>query len=221
MSADRALCLSRRLFAPALLLAASGCAPLFSGPAPNLYRVSAVHDFPPDLPRVPVQLLIEAPQAAGGLDTRRIALARSPVTLDYFADSEWTDRLPLLVQAALVDSFENSRAIAALGRDSAGLRADFILRSAIRHFEADYRTASGPPVIRVTIAVRLVRMPAGAIVAGTILSARTPARANTVPDIVAAFDAALATVMKQIVLWTLASPALSAQGGRVRSRDPG
>lgn len=217
MSEARRLCLSRRVLAPALLLAAAGCTRLFSGPPPKLYRVTAVTRFPPGLPHVPVQLLVEAPQATGGLDTRRIALSRSPVSLDYFADSEWTDRVPPLIQAALVDSFENSRAITALGRDSSGLRADFILRSELRRFEADYRTAAGPPTVRVALVVRLVRMPAGEIVADTLVAAREPARANTVPDIVAAFDAALGTVMKEIVLWTLTNPALMpARGGRVR-----
>jgi len=30
-------------------------------------------------------------------------LSRSAVSIDYFADSEWTDRAPLLVQTALVE----------------------------------------------------------------------------------------------------------------------
>jgi cholesterol transport system auxiliary component len=211
MSKARSPFLSRRVLAPALALAAAGCARLLSGPPPHLYRLTAATRFPPDLPHLPGQLLVETPQAAGGLDTRRIALSRSPVSLDYYADAEWTDRAPLLIQAALVDSFENSRAITVLGRDSAGLRADFMLRSELRRFEADYRTADGPPTVRVAIGVALVRMPAGKIVSGTLVAAREPARANTVPDIVAAFDAALGRVMKEIVLWTLANPALSAR----------
>lgn len=201
--------LSRRALAPALLLAAAGCTRLLSGPAPNLYRVTAAGGFPPDLPHVPGQLLIETPQTAGGLDTRRIALSRSPVSLDYFADSEWTDRVPLLIQGALVDSFENSGAVTVLGGESAGLRADFLLRSELRRFEADYASAAGPPVVHVAIVVRLVRLPEGEIIADALFAARAPARANTIPDIVVAFDAALGQVLKKIVLWTLSNPALS------------
>lgn len=210
--------LSRRALAPALLGLTAGCTRLFSGPAPNLYRVTAAGGFPPDLPRLAGQLLIETPQAAGGLDTRRIALSRSPVSLDYFADAEWTERVPQLIQTALVDSFENSGRVAVLGRDSAGLRADFLLRTEIRRFEADYGATAGPPVVRVAIVVRLVRLPAGEIIADTLFAARGPARANTVPDIVAAFDEALGQVLKRIVRWTLASPAL-APARRQRARD--
>lgn len=193
-----------------MLFGAAGCTSLLDGgPAPHLYRVAAVSAFPPDLPHVSAQLLIEVPQAPAGLDTQRIALARSPLALDYFADSEWTDRLPVLVQTALVDSFENSRAITAVGRDAFELRADFTLRSEIRHFEAEYGAAAGAPTIFAEIVAKLVRMPAGEIVAAAAFAAREPAAANRIPDIVTAFDAALDKLVQQIVVWTLSNPTLS------------
>ncbi len=91
-----------------------------------------------------MQLLIDLPLSPAGLDTARIALTRSAVSIDYFADSEWTDRAPLLVQTALVQSFENSGAITAIDRESVGLRADFILKPEIRHFEAVYDSSERP-----------------------------------------------------------------------------
>jgi cholesterol transport system auxiliary component len=210
MSAGLCLRPSRHILAVTMLFAMAGCTSLLGGgPPPNLYRVTSVDAFPPDLPHVSAQLLVEAPQAPAGLDTRRIALSRSPVSLDYYADSEWTDRLPSLVQTALVDSFENSGAIAAVGRDAVGLRADFILRSEIRHFEAEYDAAGGAPTISAVILVKLVRMPAGEIVANAAFTAKEPAAANTIPAVVTAFNAALGQIMKQIVVWTLTNPALS------------
>ena len=82
--------------------------------------------------------LIDLPQAPAGIDTSRIALSKSPFSLDYFADLEWTDRVPDLIQNLLLASFENSGAIIGVDRDSGGLRADVILRTEIRHFEAIY-----------------------------------------------------------------------------------
>ena len=67
------------------------------------------------------------------------------MSIDYFADGEWTDRAPLLVQTLLLESLENSRSINAIDRESVGLRADFILKSEIRHFEAVYDSPNGPP----------------------------------------------------------------------------
>ena len=136
--------LSRRSLSTVFASALVGCSGLFRGGAPeHLYRLTPKSTYPPNLTRRSVQLLVDVPLAPAGLDTSRIALSRSAVSIDYFADSEWTDRAPLLVQTALVQSFENSRAIIAIDRELVGLRADFILKPEIRHFEADYdrRTA--------------------------------------------------------------------------------
>ncbi len=213
MSAGRHRRLSRRVLAPVVLLAMTGCTSLLGlggGPPPHLYRLTAVAAFPPDLPHVPMQLLVDVPQAPAGLDTRRIALSRSALSLDYFAGSEWTDVLPDLIRTALVDSFENSHAIIALGRNAIGLRADFALRGEIRHFEAEYGAADGAPTISAVIVGALVRMPAGEIVATRTFAATQSAAANTIPAVVTAFDAALARILQQIVVWTLTNPVLSA-----------
>jgi cholesterol transport system auxiliary component len=202
--------LSRRFFASIIILGLAGCAGLLGGPAPHLYRVTAKSTYPANLPRPHVQLLVDEPLAPAGLDTSRIALSRSAVSIDYFADAEWTDRVPLLAQTALVASFENSNAINAIDRESIGLRADFILKSEIRHFEAVYDSPDRPPEAWVAINVRLVSPSGRDIVAQASFERRQSASANEIPQIILAFDEALGEVMKQIVVWTLTQPALSA-----------
>jgi cholesterol transport system auxiliary component len=206
--------LSRRFVPSVLILTLAGCSGLLGGGEPvRLYRLTPKSTYPPNLPHRSVQLLIDEPLAPAGLDKSRIALSRSPVSIDYFADSEWTDRTPLLVQTALVQSFQNSKAITAIGRESVGLRADFILDPEIRHFEAVYDSANGPPEIWVAINVRLVNPSSRDVVAQTLFERRERASANDVPSIVSAFDEALGGVMKEIVLWTVNNPALSVTRG--------
>ena len=203
---------SRRLLPSAFLLAVAGCSPLFGGGGPaHLYRVTPKSTYPENLPRRSVQLLVDVPLAPAGLDTSRIALSRSAVSIDYFADSEWTDRAPLLLQTTLVSSFENSRAINAIDRESVGLRADFILKTEIRHFEAVYDSRDAPPEVWVAINVRLVNPTDRDIVAQSAFERRRHASANDVPSIIAAFDEALGGVMKDIVVWTVTNPAFSAK----------
>src|SRR5262249_1641655 len=149
------------------------------------------------------------PLTPAGLDTSRIALTRSAVSIDYFADSEWTERAPLLVQTALLQSFENSRAINGIDRESVGLRADFILKTELRHFEAVYDSPHEPPEIWVAINVRLVNPTTRDIIALASFERRERASANEIPSIVSAFDEALGGVMKEIVVWTVTNPALS------------
>jgi len=202
---------SRRCVPSVLALAMAGCATLLGiGPPPHLYRVTPKSTYP-NLPHPAVQLLIDVPLAPAGLDTARIALSRSAISIDYFADSEWTDRLPRLVQTALLESFENSRAITAIDRESIGLRADFILKTEIRHFEALYDSLNAPPVVWAAIIARLVSSSGREIVAQSSFERRHPAAANEIPQIVLAFDEALGGTMEDIVVWTARNPALSAK----------
>jgi cholesterol transport system auxiliary component len=202
--------LSHRFVPIVIVLALAGCSGLFGGSAPaHLYRVTPKSTYPANLPHRPVQMLVDVPLAPAGLDSSRIALSRSAVSIDYFADSEWTDRAPLLVQTALVESFENSGTINAIDRESVGLRADFILKTEIRHFEAVYDSPNGPPDVWAAINVRLVNPSNRDIVAQSSFERRQRASANDVPNVIAAFDEALGGVMKDIVVWTVTNPALS------------
>jgi cholesterol transport system auxiliary component len=202
--------LSRRFVPSVIILALGGCSGLFGGSAPaHLYRVTPKSTYPSNLPHRPVQILVDVPLAPAGLDSSRIALSRSAVSIDYFADSEWTDRAPLLVQTALVESFENSKAVNAIDRESVGLRADFILKTEIRHFEAVYDSPNGPPDVWAAINVRLVNPSTRDILAQSSFERRRQASANDVPSIVLAFDEALGGVMKEIVVWTVTNAAVS------------
>jgi cholesterol transport system auxiliary component len=202
--------IARRWLAGGAALALAGCASLFVATPPgNLYRLAAASEFPSNPPFVGAQVLVDPPQAPAAIDTNRIALSKSPLSLDYYADSVWTDRVPDLLENLLVASFENSGAITAIGSASSGLRADFILRTEIRHFEAVYDAAGGPPKVWVTIIARLVAMPQRRIIAQARFEQRVPAAEENVPAVVAAFNTATDAALKAIVLWTLGNPALS------------
>ncbi|MBV8737010.1 MAG: membrane integrity-associated transporter subunit PqiC [Alphaproteobacteria bacterium] len=200
----------RRWLAGGTVLALAGCASLLvSSPPSNLYRLTAARDFPPGLRQVSSQLMVDLPQTPAGIDTDRIALSKSPLTLDYFANAEWIDRLPELIGNLLLASFENSGRITAVDRNSGGLRADYILRTEIRHFEAIYASTNAPPQVWVEIVARLAAVRQRAIIAEARFEKRVPATANDIPAIVAAFNTATVGVLEEIVVWTLSNPALS------------
>jgi cholesterol transport system auxiliary component len=202
--------IGRRSFTGGAALVLAGCSSLLGVTPPGkLYQLTAPRDFGGALPHVSAQLMIDLPQASAGIDTDRIALSRSPLSLDYFADAQWTDRLPELIQNLLLASFENSGAITAVGSNSAGLRTDFTLRSEIRHFEAVYDTTTGPPRAWVEIVTRLAAVRQRTIIAEARFERHVAAAANDVPAIVAAFNAANQAVLRDIVVWTLDNPALS------------
>lgn len=205
--------LPRRTFL-ALTASLAACSVLPSGgPAPQLFTLTPAKDFPPDLPSAKAQLLIEVPVAAAGLDTERLALMRGPTMVDYFSGSAWTDRAPLMVQGLLVESFENSGKIAAVARDSLTLRADFVMETDLRQFTALYEATGDIPSASVRLSVRLIRLPERQIVAQRGFEAAQKPAQNAMPAIVTAFDTALHTVMRDIVVWTL--PAIGGAAGHV------
>jgi cholesterol transport system auxiliary component len=204
---------SRRLVVAGLLPALAGCASLLPQPAapPRLYTLTAIGDFPAGLPKVGAQLLVDTPAAQASLDSTRIALSRTPTSIDYFADAAWTDRAPLMVQSLLVESLENSGRITAIARESLALRADFILKPELRHFEAVYRQGAEAPQALVQINVKLVAMPDRTIVGQRTVEGTAAAARNDIADIVTAFDAAFHQAARQIVDWTLGGLAAAAR----------
>jgi cholesterol transport system auxiliary component len=190
-------------------LLAAGCSlPGFS-PPPQLFTLTPKNTFVEGLPVVSDQILIETPVAAAGLDTGRIALSRSSTTLDYFAGVSWTDRAPAMVQTLMVESFENSSRVVSVGRDTIGLRADYVLKSELREFQAEYAGAGdgGPPQIHVRINAKLVAMPRRTIEAGKTFEALERAASPAFQDIIAAYDEALGKVLRRLVEWSLTEAA--------------
>ncbi|MEP4379165.1 MAG: ABC-type transport auxiliary lipoprotein family protein [Alphaproteobacteria bacterium] len=172
------------------------------GPPPRLFRLSPKSTFDEDLPTVDWQLVIEEPISPTGLSTTRIPLQRRAVELEYYARANWTDRAPAMVHTLAVESFENSDRIVAVGRESLGLRSDFILKLDLREFQTEY-TGEGPPAAHVRLNAKLVQMPQRTIIASQRFTRRIPAKADTLEEIVEAFDEALGKVLKELVTWTL------------------
>ena len=171
----------------------------------DLYTVTPKSTFDPDLPAVYWQLAVEAPAAAANLSTGRIAIALTPTSSDYYANAAWTDRAPLMVQTRIVDSFENTRKIVAVSRESIELRANYVLQPDLRNFEALYYYGM-PPIVRVRIIAKLVRLPDRQIIGVASFERCVRARADKIPKVVEAFDQALGSVIKRLVSWTLRTP---------------
>jgi cholesterol transport system auxiliary component len=185
-----------------------------SGDPPQLYKATPKTTFDSALPSVDWQLVVDRPIASAGLNSQKIALQRTAVTLDYFGHANWTDTAPEMVQSLLIQSFESTGKIKAVSRESTQLRPDYALQSELRDFQAEYDAAGGPPTVRVRLNVKLVRMPDRVIIANDTVERTARAEGSDMEHIVLAFDQALGGVMKRIVEWTLTAPGTSARPGR-------
>lgn len=185
------------------LIALGGCGSLLgpSGPPLQIYRLEpAFGPFAPG-PNVSWQLAIARPYASKTLDTERISLVRG-AAMDYYADAQWSDSVPRLVQSMLVEAFERSGRIAAVARESDGLRADYTLTTDIGDFTAQYAAENAPPTVVVDFAVRLLGA-RGVVAASRHMRQASPAAANTVPSVIQAFQQAVGASLAEIVDWAL------------------
>lgn len=192
------------LLAGALL---AGCTDLLPGQgAPStLYTLSPKTTVAATVKPVRWQLVVERPLAAAGLDSQRIALKPTALTMDYFGGANWLGPAPDVVQTLVIESFETSGRIAAIGRAATGLRADYVLNLELRDFQAEY-DAAGQPRVAVRLNAKLVAMPERVIIGSLTAGDTAAATADRVQDIVLAFDTALAATLKQLVEWTLTTP---------------
>jgi cholesterol transport system auxiliary component len=204
---DRRQLLRAALILPlagALAGALAGCESVVPGrgPMPDLYRLTPKSTFAPDLPTVEWQLLLEPPLTNASIDTTRIGLQRSSTSVEYYARASWSDRAPQMIQTLMVESFENTGRIIAVGRDSVALRADYILKTDLREFQAKYM--GGPnPRVHVAMIARLIKMPRRAIIGTKKFETMIEAQTDNMETIIAAFDQALGKVLKRLVEWTL------------------
>ena len=183
----------RRLFPvllagfPFLLLAACSSAPLAT------YDLTPAEGFAARAGRG--QLAVLLPDATLPANSDRIVVRTNPQSVAYLPGAQWADKLPSLVQSRLIESFQNAHLLRAVGRP--GMLADFSLQTSIRRFELD--AARGDAVVE--ISAQIIG-PSGRIVGGRIFAANVPAPPSDPAVVASALDAALAKVMREIVIWT-------------------
>lgn len=197
--------ISRRvLFAAASSLALGGCANMMGPPpAPKLYLLNPPLPGPLAGAKADWALSVAIPDAGAGLDSERIAIVRPPFDFDYYADAAWADRLPLLVQSALIAAFEGAGRIGEVAHMRDGIRADYILNSDLREFTARYDAGEGAPLAAVKIAARVVHARTRKIAGTMVASKEVRASANAIPAAVAALTEATGAVLAELVPWVL------------------
>jgi cholesterol transport system auxiliary component len=151
-------------------------------------------------------LAVDVPDALDSIDTRRIALIKSDGTLDYYANAVWPDRMPILVQTALVAGFQASGRVPSVARTQDALHADYELGSELRDCAAHYSAPDGVPSVTVNIMAQMSTAHGRKIVASFAARQQVPAGQNSTGAVVAAFNAALGAAVGQIVEWAVTLP---------------
>jgi cholesterol transport system auxiliary component len=205
----------RIAFIAAVAALAGGC---FGGlrepvPQPLIYRV----DAPELVAGAPLaaDLKVVVAEAAPGLDGSGIASRLPDRRLDFLAGARWADRLPALVESALIESFQDSGRLRSVQDESGRFNTTHTLVIEVRRFEADY-TAGGLPVAQVALAVALGRAADRRVLAAFTVSASENAAQNRQAPVVEALDAAFARASGEMAVKVFEALAASQASANIR-----
>ncbi len=144
------------------------------------------------------ELVIPEPTAVAMLETQRV-LVLPPRDYPGFAEMMWADSIPKLLQARLLESFENYDIAHAPLRSMDGVQADYQLLIDVRRFQI---TAESSPAADIELSARILDRD-GKVVASRLfqesekLDKIEPAAAG------AAFNDAFGRIAKEIIAWTV------------------
>jgi phospholipid/cholesterol/gamma-HCH transport system substrate-binding protein len=175
-------------------------------PTPAFYDLTAPRTFQVSNKPAKSQLVVPEPTAVLTFDTPRIIVAPGAGESPSADSAQWRDNIPKLLQAKLIESFENSNYVAAVARPMEGLNADYQLLIDIRNFQIS-PAGTGPavsdsaPAAHVEFAAKILGEN-GRIVGSRTFNAIVPERETGATGAAQALDEAFGKAATDLVVWT-------------------
>ena len=113
--------------------------------------------------------MVYEPTAVHALETNRLMVRPRADQVSYYKGIAWSDRLPRLVQARMIETFQNSGAVKAVSSST----GQYALVTDLRAFQID--VTSGKAYAEIEIFAKLVNTSSGKVMATKGFSARVPA----------------------------------------------
>lgn len=142
-------------------------------------------------------LAVSQPTMLDPYTTERIVVMPVPGEIAHFGNAQWSDTLPRLLQSRLVQTFEASRRLRAVGKAGDGLNPSHTLVLDVRqfHLAVASRTAD------VELSAKIVTERDGRVVASRNFRNSVPVEATDGPTAAVALDGAFGQVASQMVVW--------------------
>lgn len=208
MTTSNARAIAPRFAACLGMLLLAGCSLL--GPKPKdaatIYAPDPRVQAEPDWPTVRWQLALGRPLAARNIDSLRIAVRPTSNELQVYKGAQWSKPPGDMLEDALLRALEDSGRIPAVGRQGSGIGADYRLLLDLRRFESDYtgnHAGSATPAATIEVSAKLLHVKSQQVVAARTFLQAQPAAGTAVPEVIAAFEQALASISRDLAGWTL------------------
>jgi phospholipid/cholesterol/gamma-HCH transport system substrate-binding protein len=167
--------------------------------APIVYDLAAPTTFPPFNKVIEEQMVVADPNVILAYDTQKILIRSVDGIFTDIDDARWADNLPKLVQAKIVQSFENAHQLKTVSRPIDQLEAANRLELGIRNFQISLEPQ---PTAVVEFTARLLDGK-GKVANAQMFKVSVPAKSTKGPDAVAALRQAFSQAATQLVVWTI------------------
>jgi phospholipid/cholesterol/gamma-HCH transport system substrate-binding protein len=136
-------------------------------------------------------------------DTQKVLVRPSGGKDPSFETARWADSLPRLLQARIVQSFENAKFLGKVTKPLDGGTPKYQLVIDLRRFQIS--TEAQPPVADVEFSAKLVSDEGGKVVAAKIFHVTVPTKVTNAADAAAVLNEAFEKAATELVVWTVDS----------------
>lgn len=167
--------------------------------APATYDLVAPKVMTVTAPRpAKFQLVVNEPTAVRSLDTNRI-MVKSGARIAYYKDAAWSDHLPRLMQARMVEAFQNAGLVSAVGSRADRMDADYELTTQVQSFEVAVDGASAQA--HASLYVKVINGDNGRMVASRGFESKVASSPDNAEAMVNSLNQAFDNVLRQVVPW--------------------
>lgn len=148
-------------------------------------------------------LLVARPDAAAAIETDRIMIKPSPLSIAYLPDSRWPDELPDMMQSLLIRSIAGTGRLGYVGPGEGGPVPDVALLTRLDAFQAE---VTGDVLnVTVDVTLTLLRDRDQRVIASRIWRQSAPAADDSAAAVVAAFQTVLNGLLPDMANWVAAA----------------
>jgi phospholipid/cholesterol/gamma-HCH transport system substrate-binding protein len=166
---------------------------------PTVFDLAAATDFPKLDKNLDAPLAVPDPVAVLTFDSQKILIRSPEGTYTSVENAQWADNLPKLMQAKIVQSFENANQLQSVSRRTDDMNASNRLAIEIRNFQI---SLAPEPTAVIEFAARLLGDD-GKVIDARMFKATAPAKSIKKADAVPALNEAFSHVAQELVVWTV------------------
>jgi len=181
---------------------------------PKTYDLVAAADFGAVDKTIGARMVVPDPTSILLFDTQKILIRTTDGTYSNVKDGQWADNLPKLMQARIVQSFENAGQLKEVSRPIDMMEPAYRLELGIRNFQM---VPEPEPTAVVEFTARLLD-DKGQVANARIFNISGPAKSIQAPDAVAALNMAFSKAAHDLVIWTVEQ--ITADAGSSAEPEP-